>query len=228
MAEGLVDGLRIDHIDGLADPRGYCRKLRRRVDRLAPQRHLPIYVEKILGEGETLHRDWSVDGSTGYEFMNQLSLLQHDPEGAQTLGELWSRHSERPADFRQEAQLARQQILNGSLAGDFESVAHALLQVARDDLMTRDLTLGAIRRALQELIVHFPVYRTYISPLGRAAQDEVFFSSKPWTVPGKPSARPTGPCSIAWPAGSAANPGANTRWAAHANCSSMRACASSN
>ncbi|MHC8286445.1 malto-oligosyltrehalose synthase [Pseudomonas sp. XS1P51] len=175
ISEGLIDGLRIDHIDGLADPRGYCRKLRRRVDSLSPGRHLPIYVEKILGEGETLHRDWSVDGTTGYEFMNQLSLLQHDPEGARTLGELWSRYSERPADFRQEAQLARQQILNGSLAGDFESVAQALLQVARDDLMTRDLTLGAIRRALQELIVHFPVYRTYISPRGRSAEDDVFF-----------------------------------------------------
>ncbi|MEX3776934.1 malto-oligosyltrehalose synthase [Pseudomonas sp. MYb118] len=175
IAQGLIDGLRIDHIDGLADPRGYCRKLRRRVDSLSPQRHLPIYVEKILGEGETLHRDWSVDGTTGYEFMNQLSLLQHDPAGADTLGQLWQRVSERPADFAQEAQLARQQILNGSLAGDFESVAQALLQVARDDLMTRDLTLGAIRRALQELIVHFPVYRTYISPCGRSAQDEVFF-----------------------------------------------------
>jgi (1->4)-alpha-D-glucan 1-alpha-D-glucosylmutase len=175
VAEGLIDGLRIDHIDGLADPRGYCRKLRRRVDSLAPGRHLPIYVEKILGEGETLHRDWSVDGTTGYEFMNQLSLLQHDPEGQQNLSEVWQRYSERPADFRQEAQLARQQILNGSLAGDFESVAQALLQVARDDLMTRDLTLGAIRRALQELIVHFSVYRTYISALGRSEQDEVFF-----------------------------------------------------
>ncbi|MBD9586144.1 malto-oligosyltrehalose synthase [Pseudomonas sp. PDM03] len=175
VAEGLIDGLRIDHIDGLADPRGYCRKLRRRVDSLTPGRHLPIYVEKILGEGETLHRDWSVDGTTGYEFMNQLSLLQHDPAGAQTLGELWNRFSERPADFRQEAHLARQQIINGSLAGDFESVAQALLQVARDDVMTRDLTLGAIRRALQELIVHFPVYRTYISPCGRSVEDDGFF-----------------------------------------------------
>ena len=175
VAEGLIDGLRIDHIDGLADPRGYCRKLRRRVDSLSPDRHLPIYVEKILGEGETLHRDWSVDGTTGYEFMNQLSLLQHDPAGAQTLGDLWNRYSERPADFGQEAKLARAQILNGSLAGDFESVAQALLQVARDDLMTRDLTLGAIRRALQELIVHFPVYRTYISPRGRSSEDDVFF-----------------------------------------------------
>ncbi|WP_457970406.1 malto-oligosyltrehalose synthase [Pseudomonas sp. R4-84] len=175
IAEGLVDGLRIDHIDGLADPRGYCRKLRRRVDSLSPSRHLPIFVEKILGDGETLRRDWNVDGSTGYEFMNQISLLQHNPAGAEPLAEFWSRHSERPAHFIEEARLARQQILNGSLAGDFESVAQALLQVARDDVMTRDLTLGAIRRALQELIVHFPVYRTYITPLGRSAEDEVFF-----------------------------------------------------
>ncbi|WP_166215710.1 malto-oligosyltrehalose synthase [Pseudomonas atagonensis] len=175
IAEGLVDGLRIDHIDGLADPRGYCRKLRRRVDLLAPGRHLPIYIEKILGAGETPRRDWAVDGTTGYEFMNQLSLLQHDPDGEYVLGDLWQRRTERPAAFIEEAQLARQQILNGSLASDCESVAQALLQVARDDLMTRDLTLGAIRRALQALIVHFPVYRTYISAMGRSAQDEAFF-----------------------------------------------------
>jgi (1->4)-alpha-D-glucan 1-alpha-D-glucosylmutase len=175
VAEGLVDGLRIDHIDGLADPRGYCRKLRRRLDLIAPDRHLPIYVEKILGAGETLHRDWAVDGTTGYEFMNQLSLMQHDPDGEHVLGELWQRRTERPAAFIEEAQLARQQILNGSLASDCESVAQALLQVARDDLMTRDLTLGAIRRVLQALIIHFPVYRTYISATGRSAQDDVFF-----------------------------------------------------
>ncbi|AZF48075.1 malto-oligosyltrehalose synthase [Pseudomonas sp. R2-7-07] len=175
ISAGLIDGLRIDHIDGLADPRGYCRKLRRRVDALSPQRHLPIFVEKILGEGETLREDWQVDGTTGYEFMNQLSLLQHHPDGFAPLAELWSRHSERPSAFIEEARLARQQILNGSLGGDFESVAQALLQVARDDVMTRDLTLGAIRRALQELIVHFPVYRTYISARGRSAADDKVF-----------------------------------------------------
>lgn len=175
ISEGLVDGLRIDHIDGLADPRGYCRKLRRRVDALSPNRHLPIFVEKILGEGETLREDWQVDGTTGYEFMNQLSLLQHHPQGFEPLADLWSRHSERPKAFIDEARLARQQILNGSLGGDFESVAQALLQVARDNVMTRDLTLGAIRRALQELIVHFPVYRTYISALGRSDADNTIF-----------------------------------------------------
>ncbi|MGC3893452.1 malto-oligosyltrehalose synthase [Pseudomonas urmiensis] len=178
---GLVDGLRIDHIDGLADPRGYCRKLRRRVDSLLAWRplnaaleHFPIYVEKILGVDEHLHQDWLTDGTTGYEFMNQVSLLQHDPTGEEPLTELWRSVSERP-DFPEEVRQARHLVLNASLAGDCESVAQALLQVARDDLMTRDLTLGAIRRALQALVEHYPVYRTYINAIGRPAEDEAFF-----------------------------------------------------
>jgi len=178
---GLVDGLRIDHIDGLADPRHYCRKLRRRVDDLLARRplqaaveHFPIYVEKILGAGEQLHRDWRTDGTTGYEFMNQVSLLQHDPLGEAPLTELWSGVSERP-DFPEEVRQARHLVLNASLAGDCESVAQALLQVARDDLMTRDLTLGAIRRALQALVEHYPVYRTYINACGRPPEDEAYF-----------------------------------------------------
>jgi len=178
---GLVDGLRIDHIDGLADPRGYCRKLRRRVEGLLARRplnaaleHFPIYVEKILGVDEHLHRDWLTDGTTGYEFMNQVSLLQHDPAGEAPLTELWANVSERP-DFAEEVRQARHLVLNASLAGDCESVAQALLQVARDDLMTRDLTLGAIRRALQALVSHYPVYRTYFNACGRPAEDETFF-----------------------------------------------------
>lgn len=178
---GLVDGLRIDHIDGLADPRGYCRKLRRRVEGLLARRplnaaleHFPIYVEKILGVDEHLHRDWLTDGTTGYEFMNQVSLLQHDPAGEAPLAELWANVSERP-DFAEEVRQARHLVLNASLAGDCESVAQALLQVARDDLMTRDLTLGAIRRALQALVSHYPVYRTYFNACGRPAEDETFF-----------------------------------------------------
>ncbi|MCF5163248.1 malto-oligosyltrehalose synthase [Pseudomonas congelans] len=182
IAEGLVDGLRIDHIDGLADPRGYGRKLHRRVKgllKLRPEHaqidHLPIFVEKILGPDEPLREDWSVDGTTGYEFMNQVSLLQHDPKGEEPLGELWSRLTERTADFDQEVLVARDLVLHGTLAGDFENVAQSLLQVARSDLMSRDLTLGAIRRALLALIVNFPIYRTYISVCGRSAQDDKYF-----------------------------------------------------
>jgi (1->4)-alpha-D-glucan 1-alpha-D-glucosylmutase len=182
ISEGLVDGLRIDHIDGLADPRGYCRRLHRRVKSLLPKRpagtelaHIPIFVEKILGPDEHLHEDWSVDGTTGYEFMNQVSLLQHDPKGEAVLGELWSRISGRTADFNQEVLEARDLVLHGTLAGDFENVAQALLQVARSDVMSRDLTFGAIRRALLALVVNFPIYRTYISAVGRSEEDDRFF-----------------------------------------------------
>ncbi|MDD1964431.1 malto-oligosyltrehalose synthase [Pseudomonas putida] len=182
IAEGLVDGLRIDHIDGLADPRGYCRKLRRRVDSLLSRRpagtelaHLPIFVEKILGPDEQLRSDWNVDGTTGYEFMNQVSLLQHDPRGEEILGELWSRISGRTADFNLEVLEARDLVLHGTLAGDFENLAQALLQVARSDVMSRDLTLGAIRRSLLALVGNFPVYRTYINACGRSAEDQRFF-----------------------------------------------------
>jgi (1->4)-alpha-D-glucan 1-alpha-D-glucosylmutase len=182
IAEGLVDGLRIDHIDGLADPRGYCRKLRRRVDSLLKRRpagteiaHLPIFVEKILGADEQLRKDWNVDGTTGYEFMNQVSLLQHDPRGEAVLGELWNQISGRTADFNLEVLEARDLVLHGSLAGDFENLAQSLLQVARSDVMSRDLTLGAIRRALLALVSNFPVYRTYITACGRSQEDERFF-----------------------------------------------------
>ena len=180
---GLIDGLRIDHVDGLANPRAYCRKLRRRVSRLLPKRpaglqsmHFPIYVEKILGEGEFLPLDWGVDGTTGYEFMNQVSLLQHASAGEAALAQLWSETSGRSADFMSEVREARQLVLTTSLAGDLEALAHGLLSLARDDIATRDLTLGAIRRTLLELIVHFPVYRTYVSAAGRNPGDQAVFN----------------------------------------------------
>jgi (1->4)-alpha-D-glucan 1-alpha-D-glucosylmutase len=183
VSEGLVDGLRIDHVDGLANPRAYCRRLRRRVEGLLPARpaethvdHFPIYVEKILGNGEQLHTDWQVDGTTGYEFMNQVSLLQHDPKGQQQLSDLWVRLSGRSPDFMEEVRAGRHFVLQGTLAGDFSSVAQALLRVARSDLMSRDFTLGSIRRALEALIVHYTVYRTYITPCGRPKEDEPFFA----------------------------------------------------
>ncbi|MBM7061891.1 malto-oligosyltrehalose synthase [Pseudomonas sp. UL073] len=180
--EGLIDGLRIDHVDGLANPRAYCRKLRRSVERVLAKRptelhaaHFPIYVEKILGEQEQLASDWGVDGTTGYEFMNQVSLLQHDPLGELHLHGLWNAVSGRPANFREEVLEARQLVLTGSLAGDLENVAQGLLLLARTDLATRDFTLGALRRALLALIVHFPVYRTYATASGRAPDDQAVF-----------------------------------------------------
>lgn len=179
---GLVDGLRIDHVDGLANPRAYCRRLRKRIERLRERRQtavsmapFPIYVEKILGYEERLPDRWRCDGTTGYEFMNQVSLLQHDPRGEQPLRDAWSELGGRHSDIGEEILDARRLVLTSALGGDLEEVAQGLLQVARNDILTRDLTLGSIRRALLELIVHFPVYRTYAGACGRSQQDAGFF-----------------------------------------------------
>lgn len=177
IGEGVIDGLRIDHVDGLTNPRAYCRKLRRRISRLAPAPdRFSIFVEKILADGEQLPAGWQVDGTTGYEFMNQVSLLQHDPLGTLQLRALWQEVSERTDNFHDEVIEARRLILSTSLAGDLESLAHQLLLVARTDIATRDLTLGAIRRALFELVVYFPVYRTYSSACTRTAQEKAAFN----------------------------------------------------
>ncbi len=180
--KGWVDGLRIDHVDGLANPRTYCRKLRRRVNYLIEKRPpelgrdpIPIYVEKILNHGEKLSTRWHVDGTTGYDFMNQISLLQHDPRGELQLFDLWSTVSGRTGSVKDEIKEARRLVLSGNLAGDVDMVAQQLLQVARGDIVTRDLTLGAIRRALIELIVNFTVYRTYATAAGRSPEDQEIF-----------------------------------------------------
>src|SRR5262249_37521128 len=97
-AEGLVDGVRIDHVDGLNDPAGYRQRLRRRLDPRMPSRPY-LVVEKILMRGETLPPDWGCDGTTGYDFMDQVSALQHDPRGESVLAASWAELSGRPGEF---------------------------------------------------------------------------------------------------------------------------------
>ncbi len=87
-SEGLIDGFRVDHVDGLSDPPGYCRRLRQRLDELLPSRHAYLVVEKILGVGEPLPADWDVDGTSGYDFMNEVSAVQHDASNAEALGDI--------------------------------------------------------------------------------------------------------------------------------------------
>jgi (1->4)-alpha-D-glucan 1-alpha-D-glucosylmutase len=177
-AEGVIDGVRIDHVDGLAHPRAYCRKLRRRLTELAKQRPAGaaarpyIIVEKILGADEQLRADWGVDGTTGYEFMDQAGALLHDPDGAAPLAALWSRMTGDSASFDEEVRAARRQLLAQNFVGEFDAAARALHAIARADVRTRDISLGALRRVLAELLVHFPVYRTYAGEDGRDAPDQ--------------------------------------------------------
>jgi (1->4)-alpha-D-glucan 1-alpha-D-glucosylmutase len=181
-AEGLIDGVRIDHVDGLADPHRYCRQLRHRLRRLQRQRPAgaprgPAYVvvEKILAEGERLRPTWRMDGTTGYEFMDQVGAWLHDGAGEDMLTELWQAVSGERADFAVVARTARRQILIDSFQAELDRTARALFDAARADLSTRDVSLSAIRRVLVELLVQFPVYRTYAGGLGRDAVDEAVF-----------------------------------------------------
>ncbi|HKM65336.1 MAG TPA: malto-oligosyltrehalose synthase, partial [Acidisphaera sp.] len=166
-AEGLIDGVRIDHVDGLADPRGYCRKLRRVLDTAREQRPAElrsdapiIWIEKILAPHEHLPDGWMTDGTTGYDFMGEVAGLLHDPSGEAPLTALWTRETAR-GDFAEEARAARRQILRETLFSELQATAAALHRIARRDTATRDYTLTSIRRALEEVLVHVPVYRIY-------------------------------------------------------------------
>jgi (1->4)-alpha-D-glucan 1-alpha-D-glucosylmutase len=182
-AEGWIDGMRVDHVDGLTDPPGYCRRLRARLEALtaerppsAPAAPPYIVVEKILGAGEAIPTDWGVDGTSGYDFMDQVSAVQHDKEAEQSLAFFWSAVSGRPADFATEEALARRQILERAFDAQLESTASSLHRLARLDPLTRDTTQPAIRRALVALLAHFPVYRTYNAGAARSPGDQAAFA----------------------------------------------------
>jgi (1->4)-alpha-D-glucan 1-alpha-D-glucosylmutase len=195
-ADGVIDGLRIDHIDGLSQPETYCRKLRARLSALdekrpadAPPGPAYLVVEKILARDEALPKTWLSDGTTGYDFMDQVSALQHDPAGARPLTELWHRVSGRTADFASEEELARRQILEQSFSAQRDSVVESLYALAQSSLVTRDCSRAAIRRALTEILVHFSVYRIYArvdhaSPSDRAVLARAVGRARQTCLPG--------------------------------------------
>ncbi len=186
--QGLIDGLRVDHVDGLADPRTYCRKLRRRLQSLAPNRpaglsdEAPvIWVEKILATHERLASDWSIDGTTGYDFMNDASAVLHAAEGEQEITRIWTQATGRTGVFEEEVIPARRQILRESLSSELYATSVALHRIARRDLATRDYTLTAIQRTLTELLAHFRVYRIYA---GVGGMNEADRQAMDWALAG--------------------------------------------
>ena len=177
--EGLIDGVRIDHVDGLAYPREYCRKLRRSLDAIQPERpetlrqpRAIIWIEKILAPNERVPADWLTDGTTGYDFMSDVAAVLHDGQGEDALTELWTAMTGRPGDFQVEAEAARRQILRESLSSELFNTATALHRIARRNLTTRDYTLTAIRTVLTELLTHFHTYRIYAGAGGLSDADQ--------------------------------------------------------
>ncbi len=166
--EGWIDGLRIDHVDGLADPAGYCRRVRERLATLQPgrpaelSRHHPwLVVEKILGEHEPLPADWQVDGTTGYDFMDEVSAVLHDLRGAGPLNMLWLQISADDRLFADYVRAGRHRVLARHLITEVDAICVRLHDMARAAPATRDLTAHALRHALTALMTVIPVYRSY-------------------------------------------------------------------
>jgi len=150
--DGLVDGLRVDHPDGLADPQEYLTRLR---DRGAER----VWVEKILGSEEHL-RDWPVSGTVGYEFLDDVCALFVDPAGETALTGLWERMSGDSRSFDEVAMEAKLEQIQGSLRPELERLGREL---------GAPVDLDVLARAVASL----PVYRTYVEPAtGRVVEED--------------------------------------------------------
>ncbi len=158
---GKVTGLRIDHVDGLLDPAAYLDDLRRASD-LPP---FYLVVEKILIGDEELPADWPVEGTTGYEFLNQIDALYVDAEGARAIGRSYARAAGTPPGVTDDLlHRTKKLILDGSLPSELYMLARRLDRISEQHRWSRDFTLNSLHAALGEVIASFPVYRTYVRP----------------------------------------------------------------
>jgi (1->4)-alpha-D-glucan 1-alpha-D-glucosylmutase len=157
VAAGLVDGLRVDHVDGLYDPKAYCRRLREACPR-------PVYlvVEKILAGHEMLREDWGTDGTTGYEFASAATRLLTDIHGEDKLSrfyEIFTGRTEDPATIERDA---KRGIMDFEMAAELDALSARIRRIAASNPRTADFTRNGLRQTLREVVAHLPVYRTYV------------------------------------------------------------------
>jgi (1->4)-alpha-D-glucan 1-alpha-D-glucosylmutase len=175
--EGRVQGVRLDHTDGLYDPAAYFDKLRRSVknaaDDAAQRRDLYLVAEKILSSGEDLPPKWPIDGTTGYDFLVQASGVFVDRAAEKLFTRLWHELTGDPRTFNEHARDAKRATMRSSLSSELHMLSQRLERIAMRDRRSRDYTLPMLHRAVAETIAAFPVYRTYIRPDGsREGTDE--------------------------------------------------------
>jgi (1->4)-alpha-D-glucan 1-alpha-D-glucosylmutase len=180
IAEGRIQGLRIDHIDGLFDPRGYCERLQRQAATAAgvPEGDFYIVVEKILASHEAL-RDWPVAGTTGYDFIAPVGGLFVDPAAEGPLARAYHRFTGRSNDFDAVLYAGKRRVTDVNLASETNVLARGFHALSISRWGTRDFTLHAMRAALEEVIALFPVYRTYVTGAGAAPEDRRYID---WAV----------------------------------------------
>src|SRR5690606_13524380 len=172
VAEGRVDGLRIDHPDGLYDPTRYLENLQRECERRAGH---PVYVavEKILTGDEPLPEGWPVAGTVGYEFLNQLNGLFVDPGAEARMHAIYRDFVGQEVDYHRLVYLRKSLIMRMGLVSELNVLAYLLDRISESNRRHRDFTLGSLKDALRETIASFPVYRTYIdAERGRVSPED--------------------------------------------------------
>ncbi len=162
VADGTVDGLRVDHPDGLADPAGY-------LELLADRAGCWVVAEKILEPGEQLPTAWRCAGTTGYDALNLVLGLFVDPDGEQPLTSLWHSVTADSRDYEHVVEAAKRQVLDEVLAAEVDR----LVDLAKPacDAARLDVTRRGLREALVEVLVAFEVYRAYVRP-GKLADNQ--------------------------------------------------------
>ena len=155
--DGKLDGVRVDHVDGLSDPAAYLDRLRAA---LGP---VPIYVEKILAADEEL-RAWPIQGTTGYDFLNDLTQTFLDPTAGPKLDALGVELVGPQPPFADQAAEARIEVLQETLASDVTRLTTLLHDICDQHRDARDYTRHDLELALRALLASFPVYRTYVVP----------------------------------------------------------------
>lgn len=150
-----VDGVRIDHVDGLFDPHAYLQRLRS-----LGAAH--IWVEKILAHGETIPDEWPVEGTTGYEFMNDVMGVLLRPDGEIPLDKVYQRYVPEASSFADTVHESKMLVMETMLSSELFRLSYELDRISEADYHTRDFTLEALREALTEVVAVFDRYRTYV------------------------------------------------------------------
>lgn len=166
LKEGVLDGVRVDHPDGLRDPKQYLERLRSR----APEAW--IVGEKILEPGEWLRPEWPIQGTTGYDFMNVCNHLLVYPEGLDALQEIYAAFTRQPTDFSEIVFEKKQKITKETLASDVNRLTSLFVEICEFNRDSRDYTRAEIRRAIRSVASCFHVYRTYVVPSRDEITDE--------------------------------------------------------
>lgn len=156
LTQGALDGLRIDHIDGLRDPEAYLRRLRE---------HAPdawVVVEKILETGERLPGMWPVAGTTGYDFLNMVGGLYVDTANAGPMTELYTSFTGQPGEYAEVVREKKLLVLRETLGSDVNRLTALWLTICQQRWRFRDYTRHELGEALRETIASLPIYRTYV------------------------------------------------------------------